>query len=494
MGIRKWLSETLYPQKVLSEATGHVILGQVEQSYGVRLTTSFADQLKVFNKDPVIKESITQFAQEVISTGIFTTVDEAYTATLPTGPNGIQWTAKECLDHWNKDVNLDYKTLQIAIELVAFGNSLWHGQNGFSNIPIESIDKAEPRVKTVPIIEEYNLRLTHIFGAKVLPFGTFIHFKTSETGFAPFGSGIILGLIAKPDNDVPSLWEIRKSTRKSMKEGFEKFSFGNELWVFDGLSDDKIEKMGKEVTAMKSTGQRIATNVKGDIKLSVPQRTQSYDKWIDSNHHEFLMALANPSLKLGLEQGFTKATAEAARELFEFKISSIRRIIKREIEILWITVLNGYGFDGKAVNARLHFGTPEIEYVTADLFKAVELRLITVAEARQILRDSMKWRLEEALPEVEAPVQPPVETESLQEAVKPQKVDINFNITSDPIKTNPLEVTVKTDPLKVTSKVEVSTKPLDITIKHETNEELVAEKIKTEKDKQALMKKVGKGK
>lgn len=484
----RWRKPRAVESKV-SPASGSVVLGTVEQSYGVRLTTSFKDQLDVFNKDPIIRESVNQFAQEVISTGIFTTANEKYTVKLPNGPNG-NWTAKECVDQWNKERNLDNKVLQIAVELVAFGNSFWNKE--LLGIPIQAIDRALPKSKLVTIREKYNLKTTGYYGMKTIPFGTFVHFATHPTGYAPFGSGIMLGIVASPDNNVPSLWEIRKSLRKSMKEGFEKFSFGNELWVFDGLADDKIEKLGKEIVAMKSTGQRIATNVKGNIQLAVPQRTQSYDKWIDQTHHEFLMALANPSLKLGLEQGFTKSTAEAAREMFAYKIESIRRVIKREIEALWVTVLQGYGFDGEKAEVKLHFGSQEIEYETIDLFRAVELQLITKDEARLILRENMKWRLEETLPE-----QPPEPKEELKEAKEkiPSEIKhggkvLHEHVQKAPFKHEPLtgEITgkLKTDELKVS--------PLEVkqTLTHETSEELVAEKIKTEKQKQSLMKKAGK--
>ena len=156
---------------------------------------------------------------------------------------------------------------------------------------------------------------------------------------------------------------------------------------------------------MPTTGQRIATNVKGDIKLALPQRTQSYDKWIEQIEDEFLMSLANPSLKLGLEQGFTKATAEAARVLYEMKIMAHRRIIKRHIEAIWAKVLSKLGFDADAADMRLNFGSQEIEYVPADVLGAVDKRIITVDEARHILLKNMKWDISE-----KAPPMPPAPT------------------------------------------------------------------------------------
>lgn len=399
----KALREGFFPSSV-KIGDGQAILGTVEQSYGVRLVSSFKVQAQVFNEDPVIKESIIQFAQQIVSTGIFTTSDP-YDVKLPiptaAGRSGA-WTAKECIDHWNKVNNLDGKILTIAQELDAFGNSFWNIVNGFNYIPIQSVDYAIPASKMVPIRDKYDIYLTADFGRKTLPSSDFIHFVSNVIGTAPFGTGVIYSMIQIPTAasgeilPVPSIYELRKSMRAAMKEGFAKFSFGNELWIFEGMSDAKIKEIGEKFVTMAYTGQRIASNVPGDIKTSVPQRTATYDAWIKTMEDEFLMSLANPSLKLGLEQGFTKATAEAATEMFKSKIESLRREIKRQVENLWGQVLTSNGFDPYKANMKLHFGSAEVEYNTEDIWKAVEDQVITVDEARLILRESMKWRLESA--------------------------------------------------------------------------------------------------
>ena len=126
------LKEGFFPISI-SIGKGTAVLGTIEQSYGVRLKTSFKDQLTVFNEDPVIKESVLQFAQQVVSTGIFTTGDD-YPMELPrpsSNGSGAKWTAKQCIDNWNKVNNLDGKILTIAAELDAFGNSFFNIVDGF---------------------------------------------------------------------------------------------------------------------------------------------------------------------------------------------------------------------------------------------------------------------------------------------------------------------------------------------------------------------------
>lgn len=420
MGRLSNLREAIFgaPKKTTIDE-GALVISSTAQAIGIRTSTSFANQLKVFNEDPVIKESILQSAYQIVSTGFFTTYNEKYTFDLPrSATDPARRTAKDVIDEWCKLNDLDSKLSQIAIEMIAFGNSFWNiTANGFTNIPIESIQNATVADKSIPIREKYNLQLTATYKSELLEDGEFLHFHTEAIGNSPMGAGIILGLIAIPaDVDgvaIPSLYDIRKSTRASMKEGFKKFSFGNELWIFEGYPTGAPKDGGKPATGiyalgdslrdMASTGKRIATNVAGDIKLALPQRTQSYDRWIEQIDNEFLMALGNPSLKLGLEKGFTKATAEAATDLYEMKLAAIKRAIKRLIESVWAKVLDKSGFDGKEADMRLNFGTQEIEYVTSDLFAAVDKRIIAPEEARHILLKNMKWDIAEEMPTLPNP-------------------------------------------------------------------------------------------
>lgn len=420
MGRLSKLREAIFGAPKPSEIReGAMVISTTAQAIGVRVSTSFANQLKVFNEDPVIKESILQSAYQIVSTGFFTTYNEKYTFDLPrSATDPARRTAKDVIDEWCKQNNLDEKLAQIAIEMIAFGNSFWNiTANGFTNIPIESIDHAIAVEKSTPIREKYNLQLTAQYESKVLKYGEFLHFPINAIGNSPMGAGIILGLIATPASvdgvEIPSLYEIRKAVRASMKEGFTKFSFGNELWSFEGYPTGTpkdgetaatgIFALGDSLRDMPSTGKRIATNVAGDIKLALPQRTQSYDRWIEQIDNEFLMALGNPSLKLGLEQGFTKATAEAAKDLYEMKLSAIKRVIKRLIEGVWAKVLDKSGFDGKKADMRLNFGTQEVEYTTADVLAYTNARIITPEEARHILLKNMKWDISEKAPSALTP-------------------------------------------------------------------------------------------
>ena len=126
--------------------------------------------------------------------------------------------------------NLDEKGLQIAVELVAFGNSFWNiTEGGFTNIPIEAVEQALAVDKTTPIREKYKLKLTATYSDKIIPFDEFAHLHTEPIGNGPMGTGIIRGLIAEPsavdDVEVPSLYTIRKSMTCLDERRFYKIQF-----------------------------------------------------------------------------------------------------------------------------------------------------------------------------------------------------------------------------------------------------------------------------
>ena len=205
-------------------------------------------------------------------------------------------------------------------------------------------------------------------------------------------------LLAKPvdskGNVSPSIYDIRLSMRSSLDEGFRKFSFGN-VWIgMPDLSNEDFAAQGivEKVAAMKSTGNRIVTNSKIDVQLEVPERTQSYDSFIKEMKNEFFMGLADPSLKLGLEEGFTKATSVTASEVYQFKISTMRRTIKQHFEDLFKQILNKLGFEGEKAHIEMNFGPEETAtYNIADIFAATDRKILSLDGARLLLTKYHKW-------------------------------------------------------------------------------------------------------
>lgn len=409
---------------------GKVIISKM-QAYGTRPSSTFKDMVEVFEKDAIVRESIVHMAMEVVSGGIFTTINDNYKLTLPNG-DGESWNAKEAIDYWNLTNNMDEKLLSIAIELIGYGNSfLYTTPTGLKFINIESIGRALEHKKNVPIIEEYDIELTGTYYGKKLKWGEFIHFRSNVTSSSePFGTGVVTGLIESYDSDTPTLLEVRNSIRESMKGGFERFGQPNEVYSFPELGDEKLDKVAKDIKAMSNKGNRLTVNTKASIENSLPERVRGYDEWVKQMFDEFIMALGNPSLKASIESGFTEASIRGSIELFQKKVQSIRRIIKRLVEELWNNVLTEYGFDPKQAQVRLNFGSEEVEFTTVDIMNAFEKGVITREEARTMLREKIKWKLEseeieeEPTPEPEPEPIPVISKESLKESKEAELVDV----------------------------------------------------------------------
>jgi hypothetical protein len=365
------------------------VLGVVEQGYGIYQIPSFRSQVQTFWDDPVLKEGITMFAEQVVATGYFLTGNAKYPQ------------AEECLKiikKWCKDNNIDTKLLPLAVELRAFGNSVWRIREpyGFIKVPIEALWHCGAIDAATPLQEKYHIMLTPFYKSAILRWGTFKHFRVAETGFhAPFGQGIVYGLLARPvdmyGQVCPSIYDMRLGTRSSLHEGFRKFSFGNELWCFPDMSNEDFEdkEIGKHISEMSSTGNRIAS---GEIKLAVPDRSEGYDEFIKQMRDEFFMAVADPSLKLGLEEGFTKATSITAGDVYKFKIATMRKTIKEGFEDLFSQLLTDLGYDGDEADICMNFGPEEnATYLVADVFNAVGRGIILKNEARRILSKYQKW-------------------------------------------------------------------------------------------------------
>lgn len=372
------------------------VISITERDWGNQISKSFASQVAVYNADPILHEGVEQMAQQIISTGTFEEFNELYTVKLP-NPNksGKEWTAVEAIKYFNKVNNMDATVLNIAIHLQAFGNCIYQITDaGLQYVPIESIEKAIPVSKNVPIREKYHIKITESYGGKTLEWGTFIHFHTSPVGNGVWGTGVVTLLITRPATDVLSMWESKNKMKQAMVIGFSKFGMGNLFVGFDGLDDATFAKYQELLAKISPYGNIIVTNTPVDAKTGVVERATGFESFQEQERNSYLMSIGNISLKLGLESGFTKATAEAAVKLYESKIESFRRIIKRGIEPIWATVLNKLGFDSEEADIRMRFGiTVKPEYVVSDLFTAVDKGLMSRKACTNILRKSLGWEI-----------------------------------------------------------------------------------------------------
>ena len=383
--------------------TKTLVLGTVEQNYGIYQIPSFRDLVTTLWGDPLLVESCMMFAQQVIATGFFLTGSPEYN-TDSKKKGG--YTALEFIKKWCDLNNIDIKVFEIALEKRAFGNSFWRldSKLGFVKIPVEAVWHMVREDPNVPLQEVYQIQLVPIYGGIVLKSKEYIHFRSFITGYkAPLGMGLLQPLLTRPIDSkgvlAPSVYDMRLSRRTNLDEGFRKFSFPN-VWIgLPELSNEDFEAQGIATKSanMKPTGNRIVTNSTVTVQVETPNRTTTYEPFIKAMDNEFFMGLADPSLKLGLEQGFTKATSVTAAEVYQFKISSERRGIKQQFEDLFKQILEKEGFDGEAAKIEMNFGPEETaQYNIADIFAATDREILSLASAQRLLKKYHKWDLDEA--------------------------------------------------------------------------------------------------
>ena len=381
--------------------TKTMVLGTVEQNYGIYQIPSFRDLVTTLWGDPLLVESCLMFAQQVVATGFFLTGNPEYNDDTHRKDGK---TALEVIKKWCDDNNIDIKVFEIALEKRAFGNSFWRidSKLGFIKIPVEGVWHMVREHPEIPLQEEYMIQLVPIYGGVVLHYKEYVHFRSFITGYkAPLGMGLLQPLLTRPVDSkgivAPSVYDMRLSRRTSLDEGFRKFSFPN-VWV--GLpelsnEDFKAQGIAQKGADMKPTGNRIITNSKVEIAMEVPDRTTTYEPFIKAMDNEFFMGLADPSLKLGLEEGFTKATSITAAEVYQFKISTERRGIKQQFEDLFKQILDKEGFDGEKAHIEMNFGPEETAtYNIADIFAATDREILDLDTARNLLAKYHKWDID----------------------------------------------------------------------------------------------------
>lgn len=108
------------------------------------------------------------------------------------------------------------------------------------------------------------------------------------------------------------------------------------------------------------------------------------------------MGSQTPLPKLLTETGFTEASSNSAIEIADRLVMPINRLIKREIEDLWRSVLKttALKIDPLKAAVRLNWGNQEAPTITAaDLISAAEKNLITKEDFTKNAIKVLHWEL-----------------------------------------------------------------------------------------------------
>lgn len=383
----RWLRERVKPTSVSG-----VLLPAFKAAYGEAPEIGFSDYVNAYLKDPSCKAFVDFLADQIVGMGFFTTVSEDYEKAVD---------AKKVVDEFCEKVNLD-GLLQIgAREIIGSGNSFWEKiepdrLEDLRVLPLTSIDKIKRDVHGN--VQGYVQSAT--YGGKALPPERIIHFRWNPVNSEAFGTGVLrplLETLSFGGSSRMSFLEMKARIERMLPEIFEKYAGPDELWIFEGVPDDKLTQYQAMIKKKPKAGARFVYNRKADVKtVRLDPRTQ-FQAYLQHVIGQVNMGGQSPVSSLMISPSYlTKASSEAAMELVERKVLAGQRYIKRIIEReIFDPVAERAGYDPQEAGVRLEWGFPEKpELVVADLIKAAELQLIRVDEFRNIMK-SVGWELRE---------------------------------------------------------------------------------------------------
>jgi len=379
-------------RRFLERIRGSTVSGSLLPAHKTALgeapSISFSDCVNAYLKDPACKSFADFLADQAVGSGFYVTVDKNYSQAEE---------AKRRVDEFCEQVNLD-GLLQIgAREIIAAGNSFWEKIEPDQLIelrilPLTSISsiKRDAHGK----VEGYVQSAT--YGGKTLPPTRIIHFKWNPVNSEAFGTGVLCPLLERLSFNGEtrmSFLEMKARIERMMPEIFEKYAGPDELWIFQGVPDDKLTEYQAVIRNKPKAGARFVYNKEADVKtIQIDPRTQ-FQSYLEHILNQVYLGGQTPLPKLFTTPGFTEASAKAAIEIAERKILSLQRFIKRIVEReIFVPIVEQSGFDPVEAGVRLNWGLPEKPEVEALLPILAQIArdrpdIISAEEFRDILID-----------------------------------------------------------------------------------------------------------
>lgn len=353
--------------------------------YGEQPAVSFQNCIEAYLKDPACKAFVDFLADQVVGAGFYTTANAEYAEAEK---------VKRLVDGFCEWVNLDGLLQTGAREIIASGNSFWEKIEpdrlmDLRILPLTSISRIKRDV--YGSIQGYGQSAA--YGGKTLAPERIIHFKWNAVDGEPYGTGVLRPLLEKMTVEGEtrmSFLDMKARIEKMLPEIFEKYAGPDELWIFEGVSDEQLAEYQHIIKTKPKAGARFVYNRPADIKtVQIDPRTQ-FQTYLEHIINQIYLGGQTPLPKLFTTPGFTEASAKAALELAERKVIAIQRFIKRIVEReIFAPIIAQAGYDLMQAGVRLNWGMPEkSEIVVADILRAAELELIT----REELRGMMKKR------------------------------------------------------------------------------------------------------
>jgi hypothetical protein len=366
-----------------------------------------ADVMKLYERDPTCKASVDLLAASAVGAGFYTTVDENYEKAVE---------AKQIVDRFNEDVNLDALLCDMARGLIACGNDFWLKLTPeklveLHRLPVDAVNRIEQSFigeKSLKIpykVESYKLR--QAYGGERIDAEAVIHWRINCLDFSGYGTGVLqvlLHSLAFQSDKRPAFAWMKAKIERIMPRIFEKYAGPDVLALLERADESTIQKFEQAIKNRNEEGAWLFYSGKGDIRPVTLDPRARFEYYVEHLINQFYLGCETPLPRLFSTPGFTEASAKAALELQNMLIKPVQRYIKRQVEReVFDVVLAQAGFDPAKTQPRLHWGLPKTQEASmADMLKAAELGFIRQEEFR---KNAVKlgWELwENAQPETSA--------------------------------------------------------------------------------------------
>lgn len=366
-----------------------------------RPTIAFSDLIEYYEKDSAVCDAIDFMAEACVGVGYYTTAD-----TLR---------AKNIVDDFAEDVNLDGLLLTGAKEVIAYGNSFWEKiePNYLENLKILPLSA----FKTNFVVRDNFGNITgyvQTVGGQTNPFDPheLIHWKWNVVDCRAEGRGLLHSLAEERKYRVklgdgttrtftiPPLLDIKWRMEDDMRKIFHHY-LPRSAWVFPDAPDEWTTSKASVIQKMVA-GERIVAN--RDLKIlteSIDPRAR-FEAFITHFDNQLINGLQTPIIKLFTTPGFTEASAKVVEAQFNRKVACFQRFVKRIVEReIFKPVVEQAGLNWGRANVRLHWGMEErpefdIKHIIelAKLSAETGIQYIRPEEVRNMLQ-KIGWELTE---------------------------------------------------------------------------------------------------
>jgi hypothetical protein len=356
-----------------------------------------ADVMKLYDRDPTCKSSVDLLAASAVK--------RFYTTCAPD-----QEKAKDAVDNFCEEVNLDGLMHDMAVRLIACGNEFWlrltpDRLNEFVRMPIDSIDKIKlssvQGLKIPHNVESYQLRANYRDGTgngDLRPEAV-LHWNVNQNYNSGYGVGllqVLLHTLTVNNDKRPAFAWMKAKIEKILPNIFVKYAGPDVVVQAEGMKDESFKKYENAIKNRPEEGQWLFSGAKNVSvnPVSIDPRAR-FEYYIDHIVNQFYLGCETPLPRLFSTPGFTEASANAALELQDMLIDPIQRMVKRRVEReVFAVVTKQNGFDPAKAQIRLNWGTPDTpEISAADLISAAEKNLIRPDEFRKNAVKILGWEL-----------------------------------------------------------------------------------------------------